>query len=507
MEMALDLPEILLLIGMYLDHRELTQCIRVCAAWHASFVHFIWSTVEVIDASGEPYPAINAIIKHRTLIKDLTMWTDYSTIESLTQTYPRLERLSIISDAESGARYVASGALLSDLLDLNPTIMTLEMNDIEPSDFVWDMSSIDTLPCLKQLDIYDSIFPKEKTALQSLYRTCCRLHTLAFHYTPIPQSFIDICSSDIYALKGLRKLELDVPESPNIHHQLQFIQLCIGLVSLDWTLSCDVDAVILDSMTCSLAELWPTLERLKLRNSEISDKNLASILACMKRIKALDVRLTGFGDLSFQVLRPHFGTLEELELVQCVGVTDAMICEILQSCPKLRELILGRVRVRELGLLSPQSRPWKCLSLRRLQLEFVFESRASTPSSLPTTEDKGSKEEGCLMQLVYERLSHLTQLEVLNVGHDLLDGGEATLPGSSEGHLQFNLSKGLGQLCRLKRMWLVNTNETRQDMNKQDVEWMLEHWKGFKEFYGSANEDPEINRALKIMIYKRNNSI
>lgn len=63
------------------------------------------------------------------------MWTDYSTIKSPTQTYPRLERLSIISDAESGA-------LLPDLLDLNPIITTLEMSEIEPSDLVWDMSLI-----------------------------------------------------------------------------------------------------------------------------------------------------------------------------------------------------------------------------------------------------------------------------------------------------------------------------------------------------------------------------
>ncbi|KAF9191165.1 hypothetical protein BGZ50_009599 [Haplosporangium sp. Z 11] len=434
MEMALDLPEIRLLIGMYLDHHELTQCIRVCATWHASFIHFLWGTVEVNITSGEPYPTVDAITKHRTLIKDLTIWTDYSTVRSLTQTYPRLEYLSINSGVENGA-------LLSDLLDLNPTITTLEMYNIDSSDH------------------------------------------------------------------NLRKLELDLPESPDIHQQLQFIRLCTNLVNLDWALFYDTDAAFFDSLTCSLAKIWPTLECLKLKYSEISDKNLASILACMKRIKALDVRLTGFGDLSFQVLRSHFGTLEKLDLLHCKGVTDAMICEILQSCHKLRELTLGRVRVRELGLLSPQSRPWKCSLLRRLKLEFIFESRASTPSPLLATENKESEEQDYLMQLVYERLSHLTQLEILNVGHDPLYVGRTALLDPCENHLQFSLSKGLRQLCRLKRMCLVSASETRQEMNKQDVEWMLEHWKHFQEFFGSMNEDPEIMRALMIMIYRRNGHI
>ncbi|KAG0267722.1 hypothetical protein BG011_000034 [Mortierella polycephala] len=67
----------------------------------------------------------------------------------------------------------------------------------------------------------------------------------------------------------------------------------------------------------------------------------------MRKVVALDISEVEFGDLSFQVLRGHFATTQEVVLEDCAGFSEAMVVEVLPSCPALRALFTYEVMVTE----------------------------------------------------------------------------------------------------------------------------------------------------------------
>jgi hypothetical protein len=109
-----------------------------------------------------------------------------------------------------------------------------------------------------------------------------------------------------------------------------------------------------------------------------------------------------------------------------------------------------------------------------------------------------------LQPKVFERLSTLVQLERLTmVVPDYHVNGEERLSV-----LEFRLENGLGQLANLHRMaWVYFEGNLFggdyayiPQLGKDEIVWILKHWKRLEYFNGTFNSDPQLNKALVDML-------
>ncbi|KAF9355915.1 hypothetical protein BGX26_005962 [Mortierella sp. AD094] len=90
---ALELPEILSLIGQYLSQRDALSCVLVSRAWHESFQPVLWGHVETAnDISPED------IMSHAHYIRSLSL-ADLNGLEKVLEKCTRLETLILWPDA------------------------------------------------------------------------------------------------------------------------------------------------------------------------------------------------------------------------------------------------------------------------------------------------------------------------------------------------------------------------------------------------------------------------
>ncbi|KAF9993735.1 hypothetical protein BGZ80_008049, partial [Entomortierella chlamydospora] len=90
---ALELPEILSLIGQYLSQRDALSCVLVSRTWHDSFQPVLWGHVET---ANEIPP--EDIISHARYIRSLSL-ADLTGLEKVLENCTRLETLILWPDA------------------------------------------------------------------------------------------------------------------------------------------------------------------------------------------------------------------------------------------------------------------------------------------------------------------------------------------------------------------------------------------------------------------------
>ncbi|KAF9324227.1 hypothetical protein BG006_000734 [Podila minutissima] len=195
----------------------------------------------------------------------------------------------------------------------------------------------------------------------------------------------------------------------------------------------------------------PHLDSLGL-TSHVRDDDLASCIQAMSSVLDLELSSTFFYPLAFAALEPKFATLRTLQVQKCQCVSGEMIQTILESCPALEELVSTSISAR----LIMEGRPWACLGLKKLVLDFYVDSGTGLQAQ---------------SSAVFGQLGRLTRLKTLMIGDSL-----SFLHSSFQG-LDFRLQSGLGQLAGLKRLATLDFGQTRQELGVDDVAWMKRHLK------------------------------
>ncbi|KAG0003394.1 hypothetical protein BGZ80_005800 [Entomortierella chlamydospora] len=222
-----------------------------------------------------------------------------------------------------------------------------------------------------------------------------------------------------------------------------------------------------------VAGVWTQLQELTAPGCEISDENLALVISNMNRVKRLVVPGADFGPLALAALRPHFPHLKELNMSLSAINMGAATVEILASCSQLQSLTADRVagwRVRE-------GEEWACQqSLKSLEVCFVL--------SRPNPKYRQQ-------QLIFERISELRNLERLDISNRKIPDRDLRYT------LDFRLGRGLGVLKTLKALREFHFEYTKQWMETEEVEWMLENWPQLEVVMGPLNVDNDIDARLK----------
>ncbi|KAF9997791.1 hypothetical protein BGZ65_006638, partial [Modicella reniformis] len=173
------------------------------------------------------------------------------------------------------------------------------------------------------------------------------------------------------------------------------------------------------------------------------------------------------------LLRPHFLTLTDLDLAYNNNATSAMAQEIMSSCPLLVTFRAPQIEAMDIV----EGHPWVCFGIQQLRTLIHFNSITIRQ----------------VQPIVFDQLSRLTRLEVLNLsyldpmgvrfGDDLLD---------------LRLESGLDKLSSLRLLRVIEFPSTKQSMDEQEIDWILEHWKFLRRIDGVLNAfDPDINKALR----------
>ena len=182
----------------------------------------------------------------------------------------------------------------------------------------------------------------------------------------------------------------------------------------------------------------------------------------------------------------HFATLRELTTGESGSVVQHLLC----SLPNLEKFRAAKIHISD---IHRDGRPWLCKGMKTLDLFFVLEIEPPTLSSTPEFEGFSSLLEfPSLLDQQYQildRLAELTQLQTLDIG---CRPGEAFDTYS----LKLRVSHGLNKLGSLKRIATPGHEHTKQQLQEEDVHWMLSHWPWFERKQGLSNEDPAVEKQL-----------
>ncbi|KAK3827374.1 MAG: hypothetical protein J3R72DRAFT_457058, partial [Linnemannia gamsii] len=521
MHSVMDIPEIILLIGDSLPRCSLATCVRVCKLWHKLLAPLLYRT---INSLYRPSPSIEGMARHVEHIRNLILQLheEAPLMEdgiSVFLSHPiqcrGLHTLTILGVGHDNRHGKSS---CEALILLNQQLRYLDIcNGDLTSQLSWRVVFSQCSPFLQTLTLSGSRLSKKETAqlmelgrrLKSLDISDC--HCVWSEFTVEPQ-FPMMTSLKISGLFKRPAQEL-----------CWFVQ-CPQLRTLDWK----IYRIIHDMFATGLefrnlqSRPWKQLQRLEL-TSNLSDSQLAQIMTACSPLREVSIMKSGFWLRSLAALEKHSETLEGLRLYEGDGLRSWMCHWIAASFPKLGSLKVGRVFAHELVMGSRAEearrsqlakdtidddemlqkeiatgqhemvdvlneamvrfaamrdvlgvRPWVCLKLVHLTMCFAF----------PLEQAMVDWDEQ-----VFRQISKLDCLESLNLG-------QSVIHDENTRGLQLKAQSGLILLAPLKKLVTLKFVGTHQNLDEQDLLWILNQWPSLREISGGLHEDKEIREKL-----------
>lgn len=435
----LALPEIRETLASFIPSNDLARCVRVCRAWHTSFVPFLWHSVDVLYST----PAVQALQKHCGYVRRLSHFGYFPQAYHAIH-YPGLRMLQF--------RSIDYGHRGFPLIQRHPSLTHIRMVGDSyakfASTFLFTNPSSLTSLSLTGVDLrspdwhtfWESLMP-----LQTIELRNCGLWDAS---PPPPKGCWKATDLALLLKLGLSAMD-----------QLLWVAQCSQLKRLTWRVPGDFGYFPIEKFIQTLGS-WPALEDVQLLESRASDRQLSLVIQGIQHLKALSVTRTELGDLSEAALRPHFPHLTKLDISNNAISLGRFIVDILQQCPQLESLRTDKIAID----YFMDGEPWACERSLKV-LEVCFEIS-------PWKTEAGQ-------EALLERLSRLSNLERL----DLCD--RETLDNVLT--LDFRLEKGLERLGALRRLEELKINRTIQELTNQDVEWIIKHWRNLKRLEGVLN--------------------
>ncbi|KAG0203198.1 hypothetical protein BGX28_004431 [Mortierella sp. GBA30] len=447
------------------------------------------------------------------------------------QTVPHLLSLSIGRQFDFNASlrlYPGSNVsridkLLTALVQRNSaTLQRIELSRLTPVAPVgpefW--TAVAALPRLKQFVVNECMVMKG--CIQSFLQSCSHLTELSLLNLKFIKSDVDTLA--LQAFHKTPQIPWDLP--PNLERlkitnlgdippdvQLKgIIARCRGLKQLEWHL-------VQERSSREYAEqlknflVWerglPELEGLNFPHSGWSDEDLVTIIQALTHtsgsstmsfgclsffdcasttitapvhtslpaapssgsagIVVFCVRDSGFGLSALEALEPHFSSLADLDLRECPAATSPMLQLILETMENLRQFRADMIA--RIDIL--QGYDWVC---NRLVFWNCYIDMG------PTSDH----------ECIFQRLAGFQSLVTLNLSQSCKE--KQFKNGCT---LDLRLRMGLGHLERLRYMQELSFEGTMQALGFEEVEWMVEHWKGLRVTSGKHHFEADRDQALK----------
>ncbi|KAG0200682.1 hypothetical protein BGX28_006313 [Mortierella sp. GBA30] len=472
---AWQLPEILFHIGQFLVKKDVCVCILVSRSFHTSFIPFLWRNIK-------PGPTllidVTTLRAHAHHVRSLTLGSfiepEYYNIK-----YENLVDLSLdqtcVSQTSDQHRLHHHQA---QIVRLNPTIQNLTLKHyFAPFPDTFWVALGAALRNPKALRM--SELKIEPNAVDSFWNACTRFQEIEIDQVGV---ILSANQSNI-SFPQIRSLKFEdgFPQAEffALGHQMDVLSSSPGLMSLDWKLLwSNLDLTELQQRLNCRSPALPALRTLRIYGSSFSDEKIAFLIQHAPTLTSFCDDSKGSGSLTFSRLKTHhFDVLETISMIDCVGITSSMCLELLSSCPQLRVFAATCISIKEI-VQSPK--PWVCSRLERF--EVLIAKQGMTPAEWE--------------QAVFDRISKLTNLREINLcpsyyARQVIGKGRS---------LDFRLVAGLGQLKSLSRLRFLGLERTIQDLDCDNVFWMMRHWKALRVVRGKLSQTPCRHQELTAML-------
>ncbi|KAG0333398.1 hypothetical protein BG000_009198 [Podila horticola] len=279
---------------------------------------------------------------------------------------------------------------------------------------------------------------------------------------------------------------------------MALLKVCPGLRSFRWQNYDGKEAQLQTLITLLKGQHLRQLESLQVTRAD--DRRLASCMRAMDHVKDFSIEEGHFGKHVFYALSRHFATLQCVSFPHLRSVSGDKTLTILESCPLLKYICVPKLKASAIVLGDP----WVCLNLEKFCAGVIV--------------DEPEKGEICeSSRQVFKRLSKLTKLTSLVIGFNIFGTGDSDYDDDTDGSsntdsddysddgkrrrqgLDLRLESGLGQLCTLKNLELLDFTDTIQDMSAEDVSWMSENWKKLELVRGKCTHHGEYRKQPNVL--------
>ncbi|KAF9915539.1 hypothetical protein BX616_005936 [Lobosporangium transversale] len=518
----LDLDEIRTCIGSFLSPGDISRCIRVSKAWHASFSRLLWYHIILHGVRNHKLPSLDQLQAHASLIRTIEfkghILNDYFLLNGCSR---------LVSLTFEHTRFCAPPpSLLDDFIRNHAaTLQHIQFRISAPilsGRVIY--SGIETCQRLKTLKLIDVTMSND--GLQAFLQACARVNGSGREREDVREdeyedesqgqsenaqasgiislSLIDWTLpgldgtdtqwiSRLEPLRSLRHIQMEGVRGMKFDDQLELLKLCPNIRSILWRgIRFKAYFGVEQFRDGIIAGRWPHLNALDVIGNEFDDEGLAGIVGGLRTsLDKLLVKATGFGPQTLEALmmatmattamdhqqpqpqlqiqrHQHYLHIRELEIYACPAVTSDMIQRILVNMPSLEYFSGDRLCVADM-LGKPSSnfpdngQIWGCdKRLRVLKLCIDMDIHAD-----PTTPEYRAQQER-----VYQQLGALHQLETLEVTRFLVN----MPPSFKTRKLDHRLSAGLSHLASLRRLkkFLFIAG---QELGVAEIEWMTKSWR------------------------------
>ncbi|KAF8981777.1 hypothetical protein BGZ46_002299 [Entomortierella lignicola] len=461
------IPEILVLISKHLKKRHIIQCLLVCKDWYRLLLPSVWESVLIDESSSKKNPQKN-MLGHKDLVNRLTCPTNPSEQHRFTFEFPNLKILEVLSKLNETRRSYSNYSdsptferYYIEMIKLNPTIVDLRLRFQSPKSHTVELwKAVSGLPHLEILHV-ERLKLDDEIEKKLFLDVCSKIKEV---YLQVGGDFYRM-SKDL-AKVSFQRMKLLKFQSINIlgnEDHLNFIRQAHSLEELSWMGPGDAFASDIEKGR------WPSLERLEIYHQG-KDTVSKRIIDGIHKITSLNMSRSEFGPLAFQALQRHYSTLEKLDLEGCSDATGPLLLEVLALCPNLKFLSGCLVKARDVV----ESAPWACENLMHLKVCIEFEE----------IDQK-------LQPQVFKRLSALIHLRVLEVG----DQAETERP-SYQNRLNLQVKSGLYHLSALKGLRTIGVAFSNQEMEADDIRWLIKNLKKLQSINCRLNKGIEENKDL-----------
>ncbi|KAF9431256.1 hypothetical protein BGZ76_000501 [Entomortierella beljakovae] len=513
MTKPMDLPEIRNHVALFMDRAQLGAAACVCKTWRETFTPHLYHTLYWNKQSpGTLQYYLDSILLNADYIRHLELQVEPFLENGFPlDVFKRIDTLVVKFDVQ---RDTPIFSRLAAIIRENPdlTNLVLELNNgYFPEDLLDAMGSS---PKLTNFTItYGGCSPEGFTTFLS--KVSDRVEMLNLEKFKIGASS-DVVSRGTYQrddgssvrfllpkeFPHLRYLDLELPM--DLSTQLAFVERSPNLKSLNFCLSeaykafPTKDLCRILSSKCLLVEgMYLSYPSPEPDNPDecapcLTDRELSTIIDnCPSNLIRFSADKISFGPMAYKtLLKRHSSSLKHITLTE-KSLTSGMVQEILVSCPQLKSFDTDSLNSRDIiGVnedsevidepLAIQPQEWVTSNLEYLQVRLC---------------DLGDKPL-YWHRAVFKQLSKLKALRVLDIS------GRLSQDDSKEG-LKMRLEAGLDELKTLTQLREITFCTHIQDMDEEDIRWMLQAWPKLKRVRGSVHSDSDKRRRLEALLIER----
>ncbi|KAF9114318.1 hypothetical protein BGX30_006646, partial [Mortierella sp. GBA39] len=471
-----ELPEIQLVLGTFLDKKDLVICIPVCKSWSHTFKPLLYSKLDLTGRNKSRTPSFDLCCVYARHVLDIDM--DHETSPLLLAL-----RFSNLSALECDVTYMRSDLLDDFLRRHHISLFVLSLySSSHLRLIIWEtLADTSLFPVLREFSLMglddDPINLLDECAA-AFWKACARFKTLVLFDIYITPPKMD-CR---LTFNNLESLELQSVTSLTVAEYMTWFKNCPRLRRLSWALDkndIESDAanedydrqrllmnnrILEDMAQLALRGYLQSLQILELylHNDVKNDESVPITRSVVKLLAALksplrELELHCGQDLVTATFLPeiqrHFSFLTSLDVSVLPADSSHMVQTIMTSSPLLWHFSGNKVQ----ALDMMRGEPWVCLGLGRLYLTIELD---------PEMEDQPGMTMDDQQLFALRQISRLTRMNTINFTGTIScreresarenPNGSRLERHEHQHNLDLRLSKGLGFLGVLSELqWIM----------------------------------------------------